>query len=123
MDRLEQVKNTVTANGMREWTDERVSQAMREYADQQNAELDKMGEHLSAENSDLSSQIEGLKYDKERLRERVEELEAQNKRLKIAHYAIVRAYEEYGPLASVSTKQVSENVLKEIGFDPSKETL
>lgn len=39
MTRLEQIKNTVTANGMREWTDERVSQAMREYADQQNAEL------------------------------------------------------------------------------------
>lgn len=75
MNKLEQIKNTVTANGMREWTDERVSQAMREYADQQNAELDKMGEHLSAENSDLSSQIEGLKYDKERLRERVKELE------------------------------------------------
>lgn len=32
MDRLEQIKNTVTANGMREWTDERVGQAMREYA-------------------------------------------------------------------------------------------
>lgn len=57
------------------------------------------------------------------LRERVKELEAQNKRLKIAHYAIVRAYEEYGPLAAVSTKQVSENVLKETEFDPSKETL
>lgn len=93
MDRLEQIKNAVTANGMREWTDERVGQAMREYADQQTAEL----------------------------RERVKELESQNKRLKIAHYAIVMAYEEYGPLASVSTKQVSENVLKEIGFDPSKE--
>lgn len=39
MDKLELIKNTVTANGMREWTDERVGQAMREYADQQNAEL------------------------------------------------------------------------------------
>lgn len=77
MDRLEQIKNAVTANGMREWTDERVGQAMREYSAQQNVELDKMGEHLSAENSDLSSQIEGLKYDKERLRERVEELQSQ----------------------------------------------
>lgn len=33
MDRLEQIKNTITANGMREWTDEMVSQAMREYAE------------------------------------------------------------------------------------------
>lgn len=40
MDRLEQIKNAVTANGMREWTDERVGQAMREYADQQNADPD-----------------------------------------------------------------------------------
>jgi len=32
MDRLEQIKNTVTANGMREWTDERVNQVAREYA-------------------------------------------------------------------------------------------
>lgn len=41
MDKLEQIKNTITANGMWEWTNEMVSQAMREYADQQNAELRK----------------------------------------------------------------------------------
>lgn len=39
MNKLEQIKNTVTANGMREWTDEMVSQAMQEYSDQQNSEL------------------------------------------------------------------------------------
>lgn len=32
MDRLEQIKNAVTANGMREWTAERVNQVAREYA-------------------------------------------------------------------------------------------
>ena len=32
MDRLEQIKNTVTANGTREWTDERVNQVALEYA-------------------------------------------------------------------------------------------
>lgn len=32
MTRLEQIMATITANGMREWTDERVKQAMQEYA-------------------------------------------------------------------------------------------
>lgn len=50
MDRLEQIKNAVTANGMREWTDEMVSQAMREYADQQNEELGERVKELEAQN-------------------------------------------------------------------------
>lgn len=48
MDILEQIKNAVTANGMREWTDERVSQAMQEYSDQQNAELRERAKELES---------------------------------------------------------------------------
>lgn len=32
MSIIHDIQNAVTANGMREWTDERVRQAMREYA-------------------------------------------------------------------------------------------
>lgn len=32
MNKIEDIMNAVTANGMREWTDQRVRQAMREYA-------------------------------------------------------------------------------------------
>ena len=32
MSKLHQIINAVTANGMREWTDERAAQAMREFA-------------------------------------------------------------------------------------------
>lgn len=32
MTRIEEIMAAVTANGMREWTDERVKQAMQEYA-------------------------------------------------------------------------------------------
>lgn len=60
MDRLEQIKNTVTANGMREWTDESVSQAMREYSDQQNVELRERVEELDAQVSDLTEIINGI---------------------------------------------------------------
>lgn len=45
---IEQIKNTITANGMREWTDERVSQAMQEYSDQQNAELRERAKELES---------------------------------------------------------------------------
>lgn len=48
MDMIEQIKNTITANGMREWTDERVSQAMQEYSDQQNAELRERAKELES---------------------------------------------------------------------------
>lgn len=32
MNKIEDIMNAVTSNGMREWTDERVEQAMKEYA-------------------------------------------------------------------------------------------
>ena len=32
MSKIKDIQNAVTSNGMREWTDQRVRQAMREYA-------------------------------------------------------------------------------------------
>lgn len=63
MDKLEQIKNAVTANGMREWTDERVSQAMREYADQQNSELLAWKESALSELNRLDLQSLGRKLE------------------------------------------------------------
>jgi hypothetical protein len=54
MNKKEQIINTVTVNGCREWTDARVNQAMDEYAEYVAKKAWTAGYYSSDENNDLN---------------------------------------------------------------------
>lgn len=68
----QQIINSITSNGMREWTDERVSQAMDEYT----AELEKRVKELERDNQLKEDQRTEWANIAIKFKKRIEELES-----------------------------------------------